>query len=1030
MFLYLPLSAQKIDSSIISRSPYNVSDSLMFKWVPNGQHDSIPTYTGSSIFTTDYEPSGSYWDPGCDEEDVFLARLIHKEGDSVHWNLGIGRAGIIYSFIGPYGEGVPPQVHNTDGLNLAPWIDEVWQIVTVNSTLNNSDRIPAPPGSTLASTIRSMPYFIHGAGAYRNDTMYARLPAPYYSPLMASWYDQQENALYTTNWGTQAHIPSLHKSEVLYTYKYKDLGNGILENTLVISNFGDVQVHYHNMPWGGVRASNLPQVWLSKPDHSLERSYKTFGGDDPGIVSSLDLTGGYMIWAAEGDNEDRPALAIVYGYDIHRAEYKDSYNMTFNRIRWGLTGNVERIYTVFVLNPRINVDRGNSFFYRIYYINGTFKEVHEKAKRIAKAADYGFIETDAVSASKTKIKSSDHFDALTEDISLFAEPVKANVPLFLMENTKNGMRYISPDLYHDVPTLPFDNPYDPTDPKYETYQNRIVYRQYDGTIKYIRLLGYGVYERDHTPDIRYKCLDSLILDSTRIIIPEAYKNKIWIPFASCNNCSYGLDPEPLLPGYALYSDFGENRVYKVRNMENLTYQHSMANPDQSAANKSLLTGKVIRQTGTSSSLFFEVPGFIDLSGHGTFRLRVYYDSEENIIPPCNIGLMLKENGIDSTSLEKWRDVTVSKEWIEYTFVFHTDEPKALYNQVWIYFSSPDNENQASGQTFYIDELTGPPVILPPKEYKLSFQLREQLNNTPLQNIAVSVGEAEQYTDANGETQFSLVSGNYSISIKHPDYAAVNSMIELSGDTILNISLAPLKYQVIFSIKSDITGNPLANVSILVGEEEIFTGVNGMSILDMYKGSYDYSISHPDYFTSSSSLELKNDTTLELILVANKATVKFRVYAEEQAVYNATVLLNDSSLYTNQTGIVLYSDLPRFEDYNWSVSKDGYNDIHGALHLMNDTTVNISLTLRTANESDRIQCLSMFPNPARSKLFIESEDLINCIEICDLRGAVLKYIYVNEKKLTYDISNYSKGLYVVKIYCDGERTVSLKLIKSE
>ncbi len=249
--------------------------------------------------------------------------MIHKEGDSVHWNLGVGRAGIIYSFIGPYGEGVPPQVHGSGDFNLAPWIDEVWQIVSVNSELNNNERLPAPPGSTLATTVRSMPYFIHGAGAYRNDTMYTRLPTPYYSPLMASWYNKQEKALYTTNWGTQAHIPSLHKSEALYSYKYKDLGNGIMENTLVIQNFGDVQLQYHNMPWGGVRASNLPQVWFSHPDHSLERSYKTFGGDDPGIVSSLDLTGGYMIWAADGDDEDRPALAIVYGYEKHKDEFQD-----------------------------------------------------------------------------------------------------------------------------------------------------------------------------------------------------------------------------------------------------------------------------------------------------------------------------------------------------------------------------------------------------------------------------------------------------------------------------------------------------------------------------------------------------------------------------------------------------------------------------------------------------------------------------------------------------------------------------------
>ncbi len=118
-----------------------------------------------------------------------------------------------------------------------------------------------------------MPYFIHGAGAYRNDTMFARVPAPFYSPLMASWYNQQEKALYTTNWGTQAHIPSLHKSQLLYTYKYKDLGNGIMENTMVIQNFGEIPVEYHNMPWGGNNGWSGNNGWGNNPYDEWDPRY-------------------------------------------------------------------------------------------------------------------------------------------------------------------------------------------------------------------------------------------------------------------------------------------------------------------------------------------------------------------------------------------------------------------------------------------------------------------------------------------------------------------------------------------------------------------------------------------------------------------------------------------------------------------------------------------------------------------------------------------------------------------------------------
>jgi hypothetical protein len=75
-------------------------------------------------------------------------------------------------------------------------------------------------------------------------------------------------------------------------------------------------------------------------------------------------------------------------------------------------------------------------------------------------------------------------------------------------------------------------------------------------------------------------------------------------------------------------------------------------------------------------------------------------------------------------------------------------------------------------------------------------------------------------------------------------------------------------------------------------------------------------------------------------------------------------------------------------------------------------------------------LSLYPNPASSTLFIESPVRIGRIEICDLRAAVLSALDTNDKKLEIDISGYPSGIYIVHIYREGLRTVSLKLLKSE
>ena len=360
---YLPFPGQT-DSAIIERSPHEAADSLLFSFIPEYHSDSIPEYSGSTSFTTEYQPSGSPWNEQCNEEDVYLARLNHKTGmDSMLWDLRISKGGAIYSFIGPYGEGVPPQFRPWD-FNTARWVDDLWQTVALSQANHNADVFDAPPGSTLGRPeIPSMRYFIHGAGVYMNDTMFSRTNKPFYSPLMGSWYDEANRAFHTMNWGQQAHIPSIHKSQLLYTYKYKDLGNGIMESTYCIQNFGDHKVDYLNMPWGGVRSLNLPQCWLSQPGDSLERTYKVFGGSgEQGLLESIDQSGGYFIWAADGEDDNRPAMAIVFGKDRHYHEFQDIYNMKSTRIRWGDgTSGVERNYSVFTVNPRLNIHPGATF---------------------------------------------------------------------------------------------------------------------------------------------------------------------------------------------------------------------------------------------------------------------------------------------------------------------------------------------------------------------------------------------------------------------------------------------------------------------------------------------------------------------------------------------------------------------------------------------------------------------------------------------------------------------------------------------
>ncbi|MDW5290818.1 T9SS type A sorting domain-containing protein [Formosa sp. PL04] len=496
-------------ANLLDIMPNTAVDKSFYTHVPKVDYGNLFQQSGTTSFTTAYSPSNSYWiDPtAADEEHVYLAKLQHSAATAANsWELRIGKGGQMYSFKSAYGEGIPPQ-----SIVRSTWMDEVWQPVCANTTLSNRD-------------FSSGFYFVHGAGAYNYDGV----EQAYYSPLMASYYDEVEKAYYVTNWGTQAHIPSLYKSEILYTTKYKEIGEGILEVTYVIQNFGDVTINHINAPWGGVRSSALRGKYLSSPDGSIAINYASTATAVGALAIDIDETGGYMLWASDTLNATAPSLGLVFGNEIKTNELS-AHGLSNVYMRLAQVGGDTnpRDYTLFTLIPKLNVKKGETFYYRTYYINGTRDFVQAKSNILVPFVDYGFIEATPEETPVSTISATDFEQATSTDFELFTNPIENTVPIFLMENTATGKQYISPDLYYNVETVPLENPYEPTDAKFDLYENRILYRVHASDIKYIRLLGYG-YTTNMSTDNSFVLLDDIILDESKFVITEAYKNKIWV----------------------------------------------------------------------------------------------------------------------------------------------------------------------------------------------------------------------------------------------------------------------------------------------------------------------------------------------------------------------------------------------------------------------------------------------------------------------------------------------------------------------
>ena len=431
----------------------------------------------SCALSENYEPSGSKWAKGLDERHVFQAAMTHREAGSVLWRLGIGAGGHIYSLRGPFGESVPPQEHPG-----APWIDEVWQLVAVCHEKN--DR-------TMVAGRRPMAYFIHQSGVYMRDP---QLKRPFYSPLLASHYDAAGRSYSLVNWPQQAHVPTAHRSGALYYTRFRDCGDGVIEITYVIYNFGPDTLDFFNIPWGGVRTSSLPVHMLSKADGASEVAGGRF--NQKGNIRTLAETGGWAVFAQAASARPRYALALVFGTDRHLAEQSklaDSDPRRFQTrpspYRWGIGGGPKRDYTVGETIRRFNLTGGRAVFARVFMIVGTLERVVARARRLAPDTDYGLLEFTEQNAKLLPLYVTRHARTGQTVLSTvrtggarpalytYAQPVAGSLPLFLMQDTTSGKLLTSTDPYILCSAPP-------------PAGDSSILRPYDGRTKYLGLLGF------------------------------------------------------------------------------------------------------------------------------------------------------------------------------------------------------------------------------------------------------------------------------------------------------------------------------------------------------------------------------------------------------------------------------------------------------------------------------------------------------------------------------------------------------------
>ena len=518
---------------------------------------------GTTSFSTIYRPSGSTWQEGLDETQVFLLEMEHTQDDDENANycLRIGRGGQIYSLRGCFGESTPPSWRDPSYKHMSPWNDEVWQFVAVCMKYNDMPSLtkagPVPPAvkERFGACGYSYKYFVHNSGSYISgdiDPKECTNPGmkSLYCPLLGVELDDDGRSVRTCNFGLVPQVRTMHRSPLLYYCQTRDLGEGIVELTWVVHNFSarkDLVFDHLNAPWGGTRVSALPHRCISLPDGRL---IKSGNGPFKNVSQGCNVreTGGYNVSSVEM-TDDSPALALVFGRDKHlereqrkRREGRPYCQFAPSFIRDWRPGassyekgkewsdwrtrpdNTFRNYDVSVIVPKFRLEPGSSVWYRSYLVANKRNKAVELASKLVDKVDYGLMHFSHKETAKVEVE----LDRVEQKFLLSAKPINGSMPLFLMSNATTGEEIVSTDPYHFVPSEPLSLGVPPSHPHHEYYSRARGYSLDKHNTRWKKLLGYGRRGKPRDDSEKFKQLSDLLDGTGYFPDKDAWHLDLWV----------------------------------------------------------------------------------------------------------------------------------------------------------------------------------------------------------------------------------------------------------------------------------------------------------------------------------------------------------------------------------------------------------------------------------------------------------------------------------------------------------------------
>ena len=308
-------------------------------------------------------------------------------------------------------------------------------------------------------------------------------------------------------------------------------------------------------------------------------------------------------------------------------------------------------------------------------------------------------------------------------------------------------------------------------------------------------------------------------------------------------------------------------------------------------------------------------------------------------------------------------------------------------------------------------------------YTISIDAKAYGSGEALSGVEIYFNGMSSISDANGRVTFTdVLYGMYDIEANLEHYVTHSlTNVELFSDSVIKFTLQPDFVNLTLRIFDKNTNEPIPYVHVTTAFEDKHTTSSGVVFLQNVWRDFWNSMdcSHDDYWAVSDSVKTSGDTIHTVYMYKKEAKLRFHVYDDKSYLQGATVNIKGFDLSTYGDGRTYELPMATFENYVYTVSKDGYRTITDSILFITDTVVTVTLSESTSLERSALKQFNVYPNPAVNMISLQLEGSASVETLCvyDMMGRTMQIDYdINNDMVEMDISGLPVGQYIV--YVEG------------